>query len=52
MFELFSLLFKNVMLLLGYLSNNNSFPKPLSKKEETELLKRMKEGDEKREKSL
>ncbi|MBQ4110644.1 MAG: RNA polymerase sporulation sigma factor SigK [Clostridia bacterium] len=47
MFELFSLLFKNVMLLLGYLSNNNSFPKPLSKKEETELLKRMKEGDEK-----
>ena len=52
MFELFSLLFKNVMLLLGYLSNNNSFPKPLSKKEETELLDRYRNGDDEARKLL
>jgi RNA polymerase sigma factor, sigma-70 family len=33
--------------LFGYVSNTNSFPKPLSKEEETFLLKKYAEGSEK-----
>ena len=42
---LFELLIKQLFVLLGYVSNLNSFPKQLSKKEELELLKRCKNGD-------
>lgn len=42
----FELLIKQFFVLLGYVSNLNSFPKQLSKKEEEELLKRYKAGDE------
>ena len=43
---LFELLIKQLFVLLGYVSNLNSFPKQLSKKEEQELLERCKNGDE------
>lgn len=36
----------SLILLVSYISNQNSFPKPLSKQEEEECLKRMAEGDE------
>ncbi len=39
-------LLKQLFVLLGYVSNLNSFPKQLSKKEEDELLSRCKNGDE------
>lgn len=35
----------NVMFLLSYVSTSNSFPKPLSAKEESEYLERFKNGD-------
>ncbi|MBU5451491.1 RNA polymerase sporulation sigma factor SigK [Acetivibrio sp. MSJd-27] len=37
---------QNILFMLGYMTNTNSFPKPLSAKEERELLQRMKENDE------
>lgn len=40
------LLLKQLFMLMGYMSNLNSFPKQLSKKEEDELLLRYKEGDD------
>lgn len=46
MFSFLITLFTNFMALIGYMSNLNSFPKPLSAKEERELLKAMEEGSE------
>ena len=40
------LLLKQLFVLMGYLSNMNSFPKQLGKKEEEELLLKYKNGDE------
>ena len=37
---------KSAVFLLGYISNNNLFPEPLSSAEEKEYLDRMKNGDE------
>lgn len=46
MLNLFFNLMSNILVFIGYLSNLNSFPKPLSKKEEAELFKKFKDGDE------
>lgn len=35
----------NSIFLTGYISGNNTFPKPLDEKEEAECLKRLREGD-------
>lgn len=40
------LLLRQLFVLMGYMSNMNSFPKQLSKKEEEELLTKYKNGDE------
>lgn len=45
MFLLFSSALSQVFFLLSYVSTSNSFPKPLSAKEEKEVLKRLKSGD-------
>lgn len=37
---------KSAVFLLGYISNNNLFPEPLSSEEEKEYLEKMKNGDE------
>ena len=37
---------QSLILLISYISNHNSFPKPLSKEEEAECLRLMAEGDE------
>ena len=37
---------KSAIFLVGYISNNNLFPEPLSNMEEEEYLKKMKNGDE------
>ncbi len=37
---------QQILFMLGYMTNANSFPKPLSAREERELLKRMKENDD------
>ncbi len=47
MFSLFfSQLVKQLILLIAYISNNKTFPKPLSAAEEKEALERYKNGDE------
>lgn len=43
--ELIRLVFQNLIFFALHLKNINSFPKPLSAKEEKELLKRKKDGD-------
>ena len=40
------LLLKQLFVLMGYISNINSFPKQLSKKDEEKLLEKYKNGDE------
>lgn len=45
-FSIIEMLVKPLFLNVGYISNNNSFPKPLSPEEEEELLKRYEKGDE------
>lgn len=40
------MLLKQLFVLMGYMSNLNSFPKQLSKKEENELLEKYSNGDE------
>lgn len=45
MFGFFLQIFQSLTLLLSYLSSNNSFPKPLSAKEERECLLQFQEGD-------
>lgn len=40
------MLLKQLFALMGYMSNLNSFPKQLSKKEENELLEKYRNGDE------
>ncbi len=40
------LLLKQLFVLMGYMSNLNSFPKQLNKKEEEDLLEKYKNGDE------
>lgn len=45
MLETIEALFKPLMLLLSFVSEGNSFPKPLSAKEEREYLKRLEKGD-------
>jgi RNA polymerase sporulation-specific sigma factor len=39
-------LLDNIVVLVSYVTNNNSFPKPLSEEEEREYIKSFKEGDE------
>ena len=46
MLELLSKLFSDFFVFIGYLTNLNSFPKPLSKKEEEALIVKLREGDE------
>jgi len=36
---------KDALFLLGYLSQGNAFPKPLSREEETQTIERMLQGD-------
>lgn len=43
--DIFLNFFQNIFVLVGYVSNGNSFPAPLSAKEEIELFKKYKEGD-------
>lgn len=43
--DIFLNFFQNVFVLVGYVSNGNSFPTPLSEKEEKELFIKYKEGD-------
>lgn len=45
-FFLFRGLIEPLLILSGYVSNTNSFPKPLSREEERSLLKKYAEGDE------
>ena len=45
MFELISII-KDLLILAGYISSGKSFPKPLSKEEETACLIRCAKGDE------
>ena len=45
MFEFFGVIAHSFLLLIAYISNNNTFPKPLSAAEERECLARMKDGD-------
>ncbi len=45
MFVLFGSVMSQVLFLLSYVSTSNSFPKPLSAKEEKEQLEKMKSGD-------
>ena len=45
MFLLFSSALSQVFFLLSYVSTSNSFPKPLSAKQEKEALERLKNGD-------
>lgn len=40
-------LLKDIYFIIGYVSNSNSFPQPLSPEEEREYLRLYKEGDEK-----
>ena len=43
---------QSLILLISYISNHNSFPKPLSKEEEAECLRLMAEGDEEKNKLI
>ncbi len=45
MFLFFSSALSQVMFLLSYVSSSNSFPKPLSVREENEALEKLKSGD-------
>ena len=45
MFEAVEALIKPIMMLLSIVSGGNSFPKPLTAKEEKEYLTRLSEGD-------
>lgn len=45
MFETLEILFKPLMMILSFVSGGNSFPKPLSAKEERDYLNRLAEGD-------
>ncbi len=45
MLEAIEALFKPLMMLLSFVSGANTFPRPLSFKEEKEFLERMKDGD-------
>lgn len=41
-----AMLFDNIIVLVSYVTNNNSFPKPLSEEEERIFIDRYKNGDE------
>lgn len=45
--ETFMSFMHKIMLFSSYINNNSSFPKPLTKEEEEEYLKRFEDGDEK-----
>lgn len=45
MFNLLSSLFSHILLLFGYISNNNLFPEPLSKTEEEYYIRKYLDGD-------
>ena len=45
MFGFVETFFSSVFFLISYVSNSNTFPKPLSDEEEAECLERMKSGD-------
>ncbi|SJZ38485.1 sigma factor [Garciella nitratireducens] len=42
-----AILLKDIYFIIGYVSNGNSFPKPLSPEEERKYLQLYKQGDEK-----
>lgn len=46
MFAFLNSILQSMILLISYISNQNSFPKPLSKEEEADCLARMSQGDE------
>lgn len=46
MLGFFETIVQSLILLMSYISNNNSFPKPLTAKEEKEYLDRYKNGDQ------
>lgn len=43
--QLILFLLKDALFLLGYLSQGNAFPKPLSREEEMQTVERMMQGD-------
>lgn len=45
MFGFLSSIMQSLILLVSYIANHNAFPKPLSKEEEAECIRRMAEGD-------
>lgn len=45
MFGFIEAFFSSVFFLISYVSNSNTFPKPLSDAEEAECLEKMKSGD-------
>ena len=50
--KLFNSVLKPFVLLCGYMMNSNSFPKPLTKEEETYYLQKYNDGDEEAKKIL
>lgn len=47
MFNMIMELIRNLLFLIGYVSGNGAFPKPLSDEEEQDCIRRMREGDTK-----
>lgn len=45
MFGLFDAVFKSLVFLISFISGSNSFPKPLSAKEERICIEKMEKGD-------
>ena len=45
MFDMLGSMMRSIIFLISFISGTNSFPKPLSAKEEQQLLKQMAEGD-------
>ncbi len=45
MLGIFNSLFQSLIFLISFISNNNSFPKPLSDKDEEKYIEAMKKGD-------
>lgn len=45
MFDMLGSMMRSIIFLISFISGTNSFPKPLSDKEEQQLLKQMAEGD-------
>lgn len=52
MFELFALMIRESLFFLGYVTGRSEFPKPLSRKEEDDFIRRMVHGDDEARKEL